>query len=41
MKAAGADAVYVRHEVLQGQHATEKDAEAFVKLLSYSMSGDD
>jgi indole-3-glycerol phosphate synthase len=41
MKAAGADAVYIKHEVLQGQQATEKEPKVFLENLQVAMSGDD
>ncbi|CAK9219404.1 unnamed protein product [Sphagnum troendelagicum] len=41
MKAAGADAVYIKHEVLQGQQATEKEPKLFLENLQVAMSGDD
>ena len=41
MKAAGADAVYVRCEVLQGPRSLEKNPEAFLVDLANAMSGDD
>jgi hypothetical protein len=41
MKAAGADAVYIKHEVLQGQQATEKEPKLFLENLEVAMSGDD
>lgn len=41
MKIAGADAVYIKHEVLHGPQATEKNAQVFLENLREAMSGDD
>lgn len=41
MKLAGADAVYIRHEVLQGPQATEQNPQVFLDGLRGAMSGDD
>lgn len=41
MKLAGADALYIRHEVLQGPQAREQNPQVFLENLREAMSGDD
>jgi hypothetical protein len=41
MKYAGADAIYIKHEVIYGPQATEKNPQVFLENLREAMSGDD
>lgn len=41
MKIAGADAVYIRHEVFQGPKAREQNPQLFIEGLREALSGDD